>query len=917
MSSTVVISSLLNKRRTKDAYQTHVTLNPKGKYQFDRTTLEELFKTYCDVVYDGGSTKQLFTIAEKPQQYLPVLVDIDIKIEIKEDGECPPLDENIYTTENVEKIVEIYQSVIRNILEDCQESNLICAVLEKPAYIDETKGRRYFKNGFHLHFPWTFMNTLDQQVHLIPRIQKIADQRKVFDNIRDVDKSSRLIDKSYCKIPWLLYGSRKGNHMQPYTITHIYDANLHRISMEDAFTGYSVYDDNETEIHFSKPIEYYLPRILSIIPHGRDEMMCELKQNLSSPIAAKLIKNKEKKYEAYRRRPVEEDLKDAGKLVRMLGAWRAADRNEWMNICWVLYNVGDGCQEALDIWVEFSRRCGEKFNESFCVNTWNNTVKKDMSIATLRHYAKIDNPTEYAKFVTENMEKHITNSIEGSHNDLAKALYEKYGDQFVCSSINSRIWYHFQDHVWKQVEDGVSLRTKISSELSEPYKLKSKQLGAELGELYSDETKKLGQQQKTREIQQVSKMISNLKQSPFKNNVMKECMEVFYDETFASKLNNNKYLIAFNNGVYDLKKKTFRDGIPEDFISIKMNVNYNDEMSEKHPKVLEAHEFFEKIFPDKSVRDYFLDTSSDVFIGGNPHKVVQVWTGHGNNGKSITQEIFEKMLGKYAIKLPTSLLTGKRSQASAACPELARAGNGVRWCVLQEPDKRDTLNIGILKELSGNDTFFARGLYKEGQEITPMFKLVLVCNKPPKVPHDDQATWNRIRVIPFEATFTHQAPESYEEQLHDKVFPIDTQFSDKIPGLLEAVAWLLLDHRKKTTKRVEPEKVRLATSEYRKQNDIYRQYIEENLQTEVEEKYKMSLVDLYNNFKEWFKDSMSSNNYPVKNEVREYFETEWGQPVSEGIIWKGVKFRNVAQEIEDGDAFVLGDSDLTSGGPPM
>ena len=55
------------------------------------------------------------------------------------------------------------------------------------------------------------------------------------------------------------------------------------------------------------------------------------------------------------------------------------------------------------------------------------------------------------------------------------------------------------------------------------------------------------------------------------------------------------------------------------------------------------------------------------------------------------------MMGNYSIKLPTSLITGKRTQSSAACPELVRAGNGVRWAVLQEPDAKDVINIGILK----------------------------------------------------------------------------------------------------------------------------------------------------------------------------------------------------------------------------
>ena len=110
-----------------------------------------------------------------------------------------------------------------------------------------------------------------------------------------------------------------------------------------------------------------------------------------------------------------------------------------------------------------------------------------------------------------------------------------------------------------------------------------------------------------------------------------------------------------------------------------------------------------------------------------------------------------KECSDYSVKLPTSLIVGKRTQASAACPELVRAGNGVRWCITR-PDKKDILNIGILKELSGNDTFFARGLYKEGSEITPMFKLVLICNDPPQVPYSDKATWDRIRVLPFEST---------------------------------------------------------------------------------------------------------------------------------------------------------------------
>jgi hypothetical protein len=45
---------------------------------------------------------------------------------------------------------------------------------------------------------------------------------------------------------------------------------------------------------------------------------------------------------------------------------------------------------------------------------------------------------------------------------------------------------------------------------------------------------------------------------------MKECRELFFDEEFTKKVDSNKDLIAFNNGVLDLTTFEFRDGRQED-----------------------------------------------------------------------------------------------------------------------------------------------------------------------------------------------------------------------------------------------------------------------------------------------------------------------------------------------------------------
>ena len=42
---------------------------------------------------------------------------------------------------------------------------------------------------------------------------------------------------------------------------------------------------------------------------------------------------------------------------------------------------------------------------------------------------------------------------------------------------------------------------------------------------------------------------------------------------------------------------------------------------------------------------------------------------------------------------------------------------GKRLAVMQEPDVNETLNVGQMKEITGNDKIQARGLYKEPFEF--------------------------------------------------------------------------------------------------------------------------------------------------------------------------------------------------------
>jgi P4 family phage/plasmid primase-like protien len=882
------VLDILENTKVHGDYHTHVSMvQPLGKYNISRNNMEIFWEKYCTDLFENEE-KAVYGIAEKPQTYIPVLVDVDIKLPFSEDKDVKQL----YTNHQIDSIVRDYQETLKNIIQDCQPTHLICFVLEKSAYKIESGGKEYIKNGFHLHFPYTFLSKNDHEAHLLPRVKKLVDKSRVFHNL-GFDQSGDLIDACYTRNPWLLYGSRKGEMMDPYVLSRILDNEREEIEIDQALSSYKIYDSDENELSFSGRYDYFLPRVLSIVPWCRT--VSEIKPNLPSMI--KLNIGVEKVKRDYVVKNMTETLDKAKKFITVMSDNRAASYSDWMQVGWAVYNISNGSEDGMMIWLEFSSRCGEKFDEAHCMSTWEKMERRNMTIGTLAHFAKEDNRIEYEKIVRSYSDEYIKQSLTGSHHDLAKACFERYGNEFVCASIVQNIWYQYDSHKWKRIEEGVFLRQKLSDEFVTTFSDKGKEIFDKMSKCPEGDKDMYASQQK-----QVQKMVNNLKQSPFKSNVMKECKEVFYNENFLKNLDKNPWLIAFRNGVYDLKTNMFRPGIPEDYLSLQMPIDYS-EYTESDRLVQDVYSFFEKIFPDREVRDYFMDVACEVFVGGNRKKHVYFWSGEGDNGKSVTELFFEKMLGEYAVKLPTSLIVGKRTQSSAACPELVRAGNGVRWAILQEPDKKDVINIGILKELSGNDSFFARGLFQAGGESEPMFKLNVICNDPPSIPYSDKATWNRIRVIPFESTFSSDAPADYDEQIRTKVFPKDPFFSEKIPSLIKPFAWVLLNHRKKGIKLVDPVKVTLATDGYRKKNDTYRQFVEERII--AAENARINLSELYTSFKEWFKESVPGQQLPTKSEVKEYYTKMWGEP-ERGNVWRGRRSMTYEDQVEKGDILVVG-----------
>lgn len=588
----------------------------------------------------------------------------------------------------------------------------------------------------------------------------------------------------------------------------------------------------------------------------------------------------------------------------------------------------------------------------------------EVGMGTLRYIVRNDNPEEYRKLTSEYTNSMMESILHNTtHFDLAKILYHEYQDLFVCSSIKHNDWYQFIDHIWVKNDNGIFLTKLISTFLVSKYenlmfkymknaknsvknsikniedaiKTEEKHLDSlqqkinnpmfekkttetqisitesniekfyEKLQSLKEEEKGNGTEKSQKKkspdelnIERCQKIIYNLKTSPFKRNIMSEAKELFYDHTFESKLNSNVAKIAFKNGIYDLENKLFRQGLPTDYMSLKMDVNYRNDFSLESPEVKEAQLFFKKIFPNEDIRNYFLAIQSEIFWGRNTRKLFQMWIGIGNNGKSITQEVFERLLGPYCTILPTSLLTQKRTSSSSASPELVRAGQGARLCFIQEPSKTDKFNVGLLKELTGNDKFYARPLHRDPIDITPMFKLICIANHAPLIENsqNDRAVWNRVKIIPFESRFVKndaEVPLSVEEQYEKKIFHGDPNFSDKIDSILEGVAYLLLSiYNSGQNKNItEPELVSLFTNNFKNDCDSIGKFI--SMEIDLSHEANGCTIDIkkfYTRYRAFLKENLPQLKVPDLYEVQEYMVTNYGSSSTENNQWQNMKFKN-------------------------
>lgn len=313
------------------------------------------------------------------------------------------------------------------------------------------------------------------------------------------------------------------------------------------------------------------------------------------------------------------------------------------------------------------------------------------------------------------------------------------------------------------------------------------------------------------------------------------------------------WLLACPNGVIDLRNGLLRNGRPDDYLTMACPTEYQGLDVDTAP--IEA--VYLSVFNDRQdVVDYTRKVLGYAITGHSKIHDFFAWNGIGRNGKSMLIEGISDTLGELAQPIPAEMLLeqpGARG-AAAASPDIMSL-RGLRIAYASETDEGRKFSSSRVKWLTGGDKLTGRWPHdKRPITFLPTHTLFLLTNHKPRAGADDFAFWERCRLFHFELSYIKDREPNPDKNERRADPDLPEQFKQMaslhlswlVNGCLE---WQRDGHL------APPPYVREATAEYRREEDLIQDWIDECVDTD-EDQEETKASTLYGNFEEWYKSSV-------------------------------------------------------------
>ena len=355
------------------------------------------------------------------------------------------------------------------------------------------------------------------------------------------------------------------------------------------------------------------------------------------------------------------------------------------------------------------------------------------------------------------------------------------------------------------------------------------------------------------------------------------------DKNWVENLDEKHNLLGFENGVFDLDTNEFRDGRPDDMITLSTRYDYSPIIVAEIRKKIMI--FFESIMPNEAMTEFLLKMLAYELHGSKYLQKISFWTGTGANGKSFLQFLIISTLGQYCYTPSVTLVTTKKTSSSTANEDLAKS-KGVRACYMSEPNQDDKFQLGTMKSLSGGDKAQAREMYKAFLEFYTQFHMTILMNIKPSLNGYDTGFVRRLSIIPFPFKFNSN-PKNAMEKLGDDTLE---QYLKNDVIVRQQFMLVLLEyynsHIRGNKPVAIPDEVNEATNDYLQDNNIIGNFIRDYLDVTGLPSDKIIAKELFDMFRQstgesrmaynTFKEQMGINGFKTyQSKARDSFRDKF------------------------------------------
>ena len=277
----------------------------------------------------------------------------------------------------------------------------------------------------------------------------------------------------------------------------------------------------------------------------------------------------------------------------------------------------------------------------------------------------------------------------------------------------------------------------------------------------------------------IKQLCLSFDQDTYINKIISRSFSKLTEPEFITVMNEDKEHLPIKNGLkINLKTLEQTERTKKDYFTYECPVSFVNETPN-------ADKFFRQIQPKKENMELVRKILGYSLTGDMKARKFFIWYGFGSNGKSKIFKIMEKIIGCQYTQLDKSIFM-KNKKSNGATPEIMEL-MGKRIGMYSEGDTSDNIemNIGGIKQISGEDKIVGRPLYCPIVNFYPYIKIHMATNYTPSL-DAQKATKDRLVYIFMDTNFTNKVNDKND-------ILIDTEFAEKVENeyLSEMFSWIV------------------------------------------------------------------------------------------------------------------------------